>query len=214
MKYLFETNVGAGLPVINTINDLINSGDKILKIEAVVSGTLNYIFNRISATTPLSETIRQAKEEGYSEPDPRIDLSGKDVIRKLVILAREAGYRLNQEDVEADLFIPDSYFEGTLDDFWRKIPQLDKEFEERRKRLESEDKRWRFVASLEDGNGKVSLQEVDRNHPFYNLAGSNNIILLTTERYNEYPMLIQGYGAGASVTAAGVFADIMSIANI
>ena len=144
VKYLFETNVGAGLPVINTINDLINSGDKILKIEAVVSGTLNYIFNRISATTPLSETIRQAKEEGYSEPDPRIDLSGKDVIRKLVILAREAGYRLNQEDVEADLFIPDSYFEGTLDDFWRKIPQLDKEFEERRKRLESEDKRWRF----------------------------------------------------------------------
>lgn len=214
VKYLFETNVGAGLPVINTINDLINSGDKILKIEAVVSGTLNYIFNRISATTPLSETIRQAKEEGYSEPDPRIDLSGKDVIRKLVILAREAGYRLNQEDVEADLFIPDSYFEGTLDDFWRKIPQLDKEFEERRKRLESEDKRWRFVASLEDGHGKVSLQEVDRNHPFYNLAGSNNIILLTTERYNEYPMLIQGYGAGASVTAAGVFADIMSIANI
>lgn len=214
VKYLFETNVGAGLPVINTINDLINSGDKILKIEAVVSGTLNYIFNRISATTPLSETIRQAKEEGYSEPDPRIDLSGKDVIRKLVILAREAGYRLNQEDVEADLFIPDSYFEGTLDDFWRRIPQLDKEFEERRKRLESEDKRWRFVASLEDGHGKVSLQEVDRNHPFYNLAGSNNIILLTTERYNEYPMLIQGYGAGASVTAAGVFADIMSIANI
>ena len=154
VKYLFETNVGAGLPVINTINDLINSGDKILKIEAVVSGTLNYIFNRISATTPLSETIRQAKEEGYSEPDPRIDLSGKDVIRKLVILAREAGYRLNQEDVEADLFIPDSYFEGTLDDFWRKIPQLDKEFEERRKRLESEDKRWRFVASLEDGHGQ------------------------------------------------------------
>lgn len=214
VKFLFETNVGAGLPVINTINDLINSGDKILKIEAVVSGTLNYIFNRISADMPLSATIRQAKEDGYSEPDPRVDLSGKDVIRKLVILAREAGYRLNQEDVETHLFIPNQYFEGTLDDFWKNIPNLDKEFEERRREVEREGKRWRFVASLESGHGKVALQEVDSNHPFYNLAGTNNIILLTTERYNEYPMLIQGYGAGASVTAAGVFADIMSIANI
>lgn len=214
VKFLFETNVGAGLPVINTINDLINSGDKILKIEAVVSGTLNYIFNTISADMPLSSTIRKAKEEGYSEPDPRIDLSGKDVIRKLVILAREAGYHIDQKDVEKHLFIPDSYFEGSLDDFWEKIPRMDAEFEARRKKLEEEGKRWRFVASLENGTGMVSLQEVDNHHPFYNLEGSNNIILLTTERYNEYPMLIQGYGAGASVTAAGVFADIMSIANI
>lgn len=214
VKFLFETNVGAGLPVINTINDLINSGDKILKIEAVVSGTLNYIFNTISADMPLSSTIRKAKEEGYSEPDPRIDLSGKDVIRKLVILAREAGYHIDQKDVEKHLFIPDSYFEGSLDDFWEKIPRMDAEFEARRKKLEEEGKRWRFVASLENGTGMVSLQEVDSHHPFYNLEGSNNIILLTTERYNEYPMLIQGYGAGASVTAAGVFADIMSIANI
>ena len=214
VKFLFETNVGAGLPVINTINDLINSGDKILKIEAVVSGTLNYIFNELSADMPLSATIRKAKEEGYSEPDPRIDLSGKDVIRKLVILAREAGYRIEQEDVEKHLFIPDTYFTGTLDDFWRNIPRLDAEFEARRKKLEAEGKHWRFVARLENGKGMVSLQEVDSRHPFYNLEGSNNIILLTTERYNEYPMLIQGYGAGASVTAAGVFADIMSIANI
>ncbi len=214
VKFLFETNVGAGLPVINTINDLINSGDKILKIEAVVSGTLNYIFNELSADMPLSATIRKAKEEGYSEPDPRIDLSGKDVIRKLVILAREAGYRIEQEDVEKHLFIPDTYFTGTLDDFWRNIPRLDAEFEARRKKLETEGKHWRFVARLENGKGMVSLQEVDSRHPFYNLEGSNNIILLTTERYNEYPMLIQGYGAGASVTAAGVFADIMSIANI
>ena len=214
VKFLFETNVGAGLPVINTINDLINSGDKILKIEAVVSGTLNYIFNALSADMPLSETIRKARDEGYSEPDPRIDLSGKDVIRKLVILAREAGYRIEQEDVEKHLFIPDSFFEGSLDDFWRNIPRLDAEFEARRKKLEAEGRHWRFVARLEDGKGTVSLQEVDSRHPFYNLEGSNNIILLTTERYNEYPMLIQGYGAGASVTAAGVFADIMSIANI
>ena len=214
VKFLFETNVGAGLPVINTINDLINSGDKILKIEAVLSGTLNYIFNEISADVPLSQTIRNAKEQGYSEPDPRIDLSGTDVVRKLVILAREAGYRLNQEDVEKHLFIPDSFFEGSLDNFWHTIPSLDADFEARRKVLEREGKRWRFVARFEDGKGVVELVEVDRHHPFYELAGSNNIILLTTERYNEYPMLIQGYGAGAGVTAAGVFADIMSIANI
>ena len=214
VKFLFETNVGAGLPVINTINDLINSGDKILKIEAVLSGTLNYIFNEINADMPLSQTIRKAKDEGYSEPDPRIDLSGTDVVRKLVILAREVGYRLNQEDVEKRLFIPNEYFEGTLDDFWKKIPSLDAKFEARRLVLEQERKRWRFVARFENGKGVVELVEVDRHHPFYELAGSNNIILLTTERYNEYPMLIQGYGAGASVTAAGVFADIMSIANI
>lgn len=214
VKFLFETNVGAGLPVINTINDLINSGDKILKIEAVLSGTLNYIFNTISADVPLSETIRRAKEEGYSEPDPRIDLSGKDVIRKLVILAREAGYRINQEDVETHLFIPDELFEGSLEKFWKEIPSLDAGFEARRQILEKEHKHWRFIASLDNGHASVALQEVDSHHPFYTLEGSNNIILLTTERYNEYPMLIQGYGAGASVTAAGVFADIMSIANI
>ena len=214
VKYLFETNVGAGLPIIKTINDLLASGDKILKIEAVVSGTLNFIFNKISADVPFSETIRLAKEQGYSEPDPRIDLSGKDVIRKLVILAREAGYVLEQEDVEKHLFVPDEFFEGSLDDFWKNIPSLDADFEARRQKLEEENKHWKFVAKLEDGKGSVSLQEVSRSHPFYGLEGSNNIVLLTTERYNEYPMMIQGYGAGASVTAAGVFADIISVANI
>ncbi len=214
VKFLFETNVGAGLPIIKTMNDLINSGDKILKIEAVLSGTLNFIFNKISADIPFSETIRMAKEEGYSEPDPRIDLSGKDVIRKLVILAREAGYRLEQEEVEKHLFVPNEFFDGSLDDFWKNIPSLDADFEARRKQLEEQGKHWRFVAKLENGKGIVSLQEVEKTHPFYNLEGSNNIILLTTERYNEYPMMIQGYGAGASVTAAGVFADIIGIANI
>ena len=214
VKYLFETNVGAGLPIINTINDLINSGDKILRIEAVVSGTLNFIFNTISEEIKLSDTIRLAKEKGYSEPDPRIDLSGKDVIRKLVILAREAGYPIEQDDVEKNLFIPQELFDGSLEDFWDKVPSLDADFEERRKRLVEEGKRWRFVARLDEGRASVSLQEVNQWHPFYNLEGSNNIILLTTERYKEYPMMIQGYGAGASVTAAGVFADIMSIANI
>ena len=214
VKFLFETNVGAGLPVINTINDLINSGDKILRIEAVVSGTLNFIFNTISEDIKLSDTIRLAKEKGYSEPDPRIDLSGKDVIRKLVILAREAGYPIDQDDVEKNLFIPQELFDGSLDDFWAHVPSLDADFEERRQRLVAEGKRWRFVARLDEGKASVSLQEVNQWHPFYNLEGSNNIILLTTERYKEYPMMIQGYGAGASVTAAGVFADIMSIANI
>ena len=184
VKFLFETNFGAGLPVINTINDLINSGDKILKIEAVLSGTLNFIFNKISAKVPFSETVRLAKEDGYSEPDPRIDLSGKDVVRKLVILAREAGYRLNQEDVEKRLFIPNELFEGTIEQFWKKLPSLDAGFEERRQVLEKEGKRWRFVARLENGRAEVRLEEVDHNHPFYELEGSNNIILITTERYN------------------------------
>ena len=214
VKFLFETNVGAGLPIIRTMNDLLNSGDKILKIEAVLSGTLNFIFNKISADVPFSETVRLAKEEGYSEPDPRVDLSGKDVIRKLVILAREAGYRIEQSDVEKHLFVPDSFVRGTLDEFWKNLPSLDADFERRRKVLESEGKRWRFVSRYENGKASVELCEVGREHPFYTLEGSNNIILLTTERYKEYPMQIQGYGAGAGVTAAGVFADIMSIANV
>jgi len=212
--FRYETNVGAGLPIIGTINDLRNSGDKILKIEAVLSGTLNFIFNEISANVPFSETVRRAKEQGYSEPDPRIDLSGTDVVRKLVILTREAGYQVEQQDVEKQLFVPNSYFEGNVDDFWKQLPALDADFEKRRQQLEAEGKRWRFVATMEHGKTNVALKEVDRNHPFYNLEGSNNIVLLTTERYKEYPMQIQGYGAGASVTAAGVFANIMSIANI
>ena len=214
VKFRFETNVGAGLPIIGTINDLCNSGDKILRIEAVLSGTLNFIFNAISAEVPFSETVRLAKEQGYSEPDPRIDLSGTDVVRKLVILAREAGYRVEQEDVEKHLFVPEEYFQGSLEDFWKNLPALDADFEARRKELEAEGKRWRFVATMDGGKVNVALKAVDRNHPFYNLEGSNNIVLLTTERYKEYPMQIQGYGAGASVTAAGVFANIMSIANI
>ena len=212
--FRYETNVGAGLPIIGTINDLRNSGDKILKIEAVLSGTLNFIFNEISATVPFSETVRRAKEQGYSEPDPRIDLSGTDVVRKLVILTREAGYQVEQDDVVKNLFVPDAYFDGSVEDFWQKLPQLDADFEQRRQQLEAAGKRWRFVATMENGKANVALREVDRNHPFYNLEGSNNIVLLTTERYKEYPMQIQGYGAGAGVTAAGVFANIMSIANI
>lgn len=213
VKFLFETNVGAGLPIIRTINDLRNSGDKILRIEAVLSGTLNFIFNELSASVPFSETIRQAKEQGYSEPDPRIDLSGKDVIRKIVILAREAGYPVEQKDVEKQLFVPEQYFQGSLEEFWKTLPQLDANFEKQRQILEQKGLRWRFVATLDNGNVGVSLQTIDAAHPFYQLEGSNNIVLITTERYHDYPMMIRGYGAGASVTAAGVFADIMQVCH-
>jgi len=214
VKFLFETNVGAGLPIINTMNNLINSGDHIQKMEAVLSGTLNFIFNTISEEIPLSKAILMAKEARFAEPDPRIDLSGKDVIRKLVILAREAGYKVEQKDVIKNLFIPDKYFTGSLDDFWKTVPELDADFELKRKTLTAQGKRWRFVATMEHGICEVGLHEVDNLHPFYDLQGSNNIILITTERYNEFPMMIKGYGAGAGVTAAGVFSDIMSIANI
>lgn len=214
VKFLFETNVGAGLPIINTLNDLVNSGDKVLRIEAVLSGTLNYIFNTISENVTLSQTIRMAKEAGYSEPDPRIDLSGVDVVRKLMILARESGYRLEKEDVRVDAFVPEAYFAGTIDDFWAAIPQLDAGFEERRRELVKAGKKWRFVATFEEGNARVGLQEIGSDHPFYDLEGSNNLIIYRTERYNEYPMLIKGYGAGAAVTAAGVFADLIKVANI
>lgn len=214
VKFLFETNVGAGLPIINTMNNLTNSGDHILKLEAVLSGTLNFIFNTISEKIPLSKAIRLAKESGFSEPDPRVDLSGKDVIRKLVILAREAGYQVEESEVEKNLFIPSDFFEGTLNQFWDKIATLDDKFEKKRKVLAEEGYKWRFVATMDRGKCVVGLQETDKMHPFYDLKGSNNIIMITTERYNEFPMIIKGYGAGAGVTAAGVFADIISIANI
>ena len=213
-KFLFETNVGAGLPIINTISDLINSGDRILRIEAVVSGTLNYIFDRMSAEIPFSRAVRMAQEAGYAEPDPRVDLSGTDVIRKLVILTREAGYAVEQRDVERRTFLPESCFEGSIDEFWHRLPETDARFETWRRRLETEGKRLRFIARMEDGRTSVGLEEVDNESPFYHLSGSNNVILITTERYRKYPIQIKGYGAGAEVTAAGVFADIIRIANI
>ena len=216
VKYLFETNVGAGLPIIRTINDLRNSGDRILHVEAVLSGTLNFVFNKLAADVPFSRAVRMALDAGYAEPDPRIDLSGKDVMRKLVILTRESGYRIEQADVDAKPFLPADLFDCDLEEFWRRLPSVDAEFEHRRLQLERDRHRLRFVASYDaaEGRAQLSLQEVESTHPFYELEGSNNIVLLTTERYNTCPMLIQGYGAGAAVTAAGVFADIMSVANV
>src|SRR5690554_106192 len=214
VKFLFETNVGAGLPIINTMNSLTHSGDKIIKLEAVLSGTLNFIFNTLSEKVPFSKAIQMAVDAQFAEPDPRVDLSGLDVTRKLVILSREAGAKVNQSDVTKNLFVPQKFFDGTLDEFWQTISEMDASFEERRKELAKEGKRLRFVASYDHGHCEVGLREVERGHPFYDLEGSNNIIMITTERYNEYPMVIKGYGAGAGVTAAGVFSDIISIANI
>lgn len=214
VKFLFETNVGAGLPIITTLNDLVNSGDTILKIEAVLSGTLNFIFNTISETVPLSQTIRMAKDLGYAEPDPRIDLSGVDVARKLLILVREAGYQFEMKDISINTFIPVSYFAGSVDDFWKNIPQIDQEFESNRKKLAESGKFWRFVAKFDHGKAEIGLQEIGIGHPFSDLQGSNNLVMFTTERYQEFPMMIKGYGAGAAVTAAGVFADIIRVSNI
>ncbi len=262
VKYNFETNVGAGLPVIHTIDDLVKSGDRITKIEAVLSGTLNFIFNTISRDVTFSEAVKKAKEERFSEPDPRIDLSGIDVIRKLVILARESGYEVSQDDVEKHLFVPQEYFEGTLDDFWHNLPKLDPYFEALRREVADANQCLRFIAKLEvNGNGNpllracspehllerknvngnplnrsegaleplepartserlnpvkcsVSLEKVGLDTPFAKLEGSNNIVILHTERYTPHPLMIQGYGAGAGVTAAGVFADILDIVNV
>lgn len=214
VRFLFETNVGAGLPIIGTINNLINSGDRILRIEAVLSGTLNFIFSTISSEVSFEQAIRMAAEAGYAEPDPRVDLSGIDVMRKLVILARESGYRAELDDVSLNPLLPDELFISSIDNFYRALPAESERMEQLRRKAEAEGKRLRFIATLDCGKLSVGLREVDASHPFYNLEGSNNVILITTQRYREYPMVIKGYGAGADVTAAGVFADIYSIANI
>lgn len=214
VKFMYETNVGAGLPIISTLNDLIRSGDKIIRLEAVLSGTLNFIFNTISEEITLSKAVHMAMDQGFAEPDPRIDLSGMDVKRKLLILARESGYPLESENITIHPFLPGACFTGSLDNFWKTLRDLDPVFEEKRKKLALENRRLRFVASLIDGEARIELIEVGLDHPAYPLEGSNNIILITTHRYHEQPMVIRGYGAGADVTAAGLFADIIRVANV
>jgi bifunctional aspartokinase / homoserine dehydrogenase 1 len=214
VKFMYETNVGAGLPIISTLNDLIRSGDRIIRLEAVLSGTLNFIFNTISENISLSQAVQLAMDNGYAEPDPRIDLSGADVRRKLLILAREAGYPFESDQISIIPFLPDNCFSGSLEDFWTNIRKQDAVFEDRRKQLTRENKKLRFVARLENGIASIELEEVGISHPAYPLEGSNNIILITTHRYHEQPMVIRGYGAGADVTAAGVFADIIRVANV
>jgi bifunctional aspartokinase / homoserine dehydrogenase 1 len=214
VKFLYETNVGAGLPVINTLNDLLISGDKVIRVEAVLSGTLNFIFSSFGAGKKFSDIVFQAKEKGFTEPDPRDDLNGMDVARKALILSREIGYELELADVEVHNLVPEQLrAETSIQKFLSSLPEHDLVFEDLRKRAENENKKLRYMAVVENGKAKVSLVAVDTTHPFYSLSGSDNIILLTTERYHERPMVIRGPGAGATVTAAGVFADVIRIGN-
>lgn len=214
VKFLYETNVGAGLPVINTLNDLLISGDKVIRVEAVLSGTLNFIFSSFGAGKKFSDIVLQAKEKGFTEPDPRDDLNGMDVARKALILSREIGYELELADVEVHNLVPESLrAETSIPKFLSSLPATDQLFEDLRDKAEKENKKLRYMAIIEGGKAKVSLVAVDAAHPFYSLSGSDNIILLTTERYHERPMVIRGPGAGATVTAAGVFADVIRIGN-
>jgi len=212
VKYLYETNVGAGLPVITTLNDLKNSGDKILKIEGVLSGTLSYIFNSFVEGVKFSDVVKEAKAKGFTEPDPRDDLNGKDVARKILILSREAGLDMNLEDVEINNIIPQSCTDAaTVEDFLIELEKADDHFDQLRKQAQSEKKVLRFLAKTVNGKAAVGLELVDSSNPFYALDGSDNMISFTTNRYLERPLVIKGPGAGAEVTAAGVFAEIISL---
>ncbi|MCZ6521854.1 MAG: bifunctional aspartate kinase/homoserine dehydrogenase I [Bacteroidetes bacterium] len=214
VKFLYETNVGAGLPVISTLKDLRSSGDKILKIEGVLSGTLSYIFNSFQGDREFCDVVREAKEKGYTEPDPRDDLNGTDVARKILILAREAGLNLEPNDVAIENILPPSCMNAkTMKSFFVELEKANPIFREILDKASQRDKVLRFIASMEDGKAKVSLQAVNQTHPFYSISGSDNIISFTTERYKDRPLVIKGPGAGAEVTAAGVFAEIISISN-
>lgn len=214
VRFLYETNVGAGLPVINTLNDLLLSGDKVIRIEAVLSGTLNFIFSAFIGEKPFSEIVREAKAKGYTEPDPRDDLSGMDVARKILILSRECGLSLELDDIPVQNLVPEDCREQqTTEAFLSALKKHDAAFEALRSTAEARQEKLRYQAILEDGKVKVELKTVGKDHPFYSLSGSDNIILLTTERYHERPMVIRGPGAGAEVTAAGVFADIIRIGS-
>jgi len=214
VKFLYETNVGAGLPVITTLNDLKNSGDKILKIEGVLSGTLSYIFNNFGASSKFSEVVKQAKEKGFTEPDPRDDLNGMDVARKILILSREVGLNLSLEEVQINNILPESCIKAsTVDDFFAELEKSNGYFDDLRNRAEKEGKVLRFIAKMENGQASVGLESVDQKNPFYALDGSDNMISFTTDRYLERPLVIKGPGAGAEVTAAGVFAEIISLSH-
>ncbi|MGC1243392.1 MAG: bifunctional aspartate kinase/homoserine dehydrogenase I [Chryseosolibacter sp.] len=214
VKFLYETNVGAGLPVINTLNDLLLSGDRVISIEGVMSGTLNFIFSSFTEGTRFSEVVQEAKAKGYTEPDPRDDLSGMDVARKILILSREAGLPLDLQDIEVqNLVPPDCRGDMTVEAFFAALKKHDAEFDDLRKEAARRKEKLRYKAVLQNGKVKVHLGSVDEQHPFYALSGSDNIILLTTERYHDRPMVIRGPGAGATVTAAGVFADIIRIGH-
>jgi aspartokinase/homoserine dehydrogenase 1 len=207
--FLFETNVGAGLPVIGTLNDLLRSGDKINKIEAVLSGTLNFVFNNYNGKKKFSEVVKQAQEEGYTEPDPRLDLSGTDVMRKIMILAREAGEKMEMEEIENHSFMPASCMKGSVEDFYATMITEEAHFKKLYQAAVNDGKILKFVAKYENGKASVGLQHIDPKHDLYHLYGKDNVVLFYTDRYSEQPLVIKGAGAGAEVTASGVFADII-----
>lgn len=212
VDFFYETNVGAGLPIIRTLKDLMTSGDRIIKIEAILSGTISYIFNNFRGNTSFYEVVKKAHELGYTEPDPREDLSGKDFMRKMMILARDAGYEIEEKDVELGAILPESCSKApSIDDFYEELKKSDSYFNELKEKAENENKVLRYIGKLEDGKASVNLEFVDASHPFYNLTGSDNIISFTTERYKFNPLVIKGPGAGAEVTAAGVFADLINV---
>ncbi len=207
--FLFETNVGAGLPVIGSLNDLVRSGDSVKRIEAVLSGTLNFVFNNYKGEQTFAEVVKQAQNEGYTEPDPRLDLSGKDVMRKIMILAREAGESLEMEDISNNTFMPPSCMEGSVDDFYREMAKHEDHFKKLYNEASKAGNKLKFVARYQDGKASVGLQHIEPQHDLYHLYGKDNVVLFYTNRYSEQPLVIKGAGAGAEVTASGVFADII-----
>jgi len=212
-RFLFETNVGAGLPVIGTLNDLLRSGDKVRRIEAVLSGTLNYVFNNYTGERPFSLVVRQAQAEGYTEPDPRLDLSGTDVMRKIMILARESGEKIEMEDITNNSFLPASCMQGSVEDFYEAMMKEEETFKKLYFAAEKEGKKLKFVARYDNGKASVGLHHVGPDHDLYHLYGKDNVVLFFTDRYSEQPLVVKGAGAGAEVTASGVFADILRIIN-
>ena len=214
VHFLFETNVGAGLPVIGTLNDLLLSGDKISKIEAVLSGTLNFVFNNYNGTESFAKVVRQAQDEGYTEPDPRLDLSGVDVARKIMILARESGETIEMEEIANNAFLPVECMQGSVEDFYACMEKHEAHFKAIFDEANKAGKKLKFVASYENGKAKVGLQQIDPNHDFYHLYGKDNVVLFYTNRYTEQPLVVKGAGAGAEVTASGVFADIIRAVRI
>jgi aspartokinase/homoserine dehydrogenase 1 len=208
-QFLFETNVGAGLPVIATLNDLVHSGDRIHKIQAVLSGTLNFVFNNYDGKRKFSEVVKQAQDEGYTEPDPRLDLSGTDVMRKIMILTRESGEKIEMDDIKNNSIMPASCMQGTVADFYTAMAQEEEHFKKLHEKANAQGCKLKFVASYDEGKASVGLQHIDPNHDLYHLYGKDNVVLFYTDRYKEQPLVVKGAGAGAEVTASGVFADII-----